>query len=68
MAPSFIAGQIEFGVITQSAMAFTLIVNAFSLIITQVQSLSNFAAVVDRLNSLVGLSSERRRPKGQASK
>ena len=53
VAPSFIAGQIEFGVITQSAMAFTLLVNAFSLIITQVQSLSNFAAVVDRLNSLV---------------
>ena len=53
VAPSFIAGQIEFGVITQAAMAFTLIVNAFSLIITQVQSLSNFAAVVDRLNSLV---------------
>ncbi len=53
VAPFFIAGQIEFGVITQSAIAFTLIVNAFSLIITQVQSISNFAAVVDRLNSLV---------------
>ena len=53
VAPSFIAGQIEFGVITQSAMAFTLIVNAFSLIITQIQSLSNFAAVVVRLNSLI---------------
>jgi putative ATP-binding cassette transporter len=53
VAPSFIAGQIEFGVITQSAMAFTLIVNAFSLIITQVQSVSNFAAVIARLSSLV---------------
>jgi len=53
VAPSFIAGQIEFGVITQSAMAFTLIVNAFSLIVTQIQSLSNFAAVVVRLNSLI---------------
>ena len=53
VAPSFIAGQIEFGVITQSAMAFTLVVNAFSLIITQVQSISNFAAVVVRLNSLI---------------
>jgi putative ATP-binding cassette transporter len=53
VAPSFIAGQIEFGVITQSAMAFTLIVNALSLIVTQVQSLSNFAAVVARLGSLV---------------
>ena len=53
VAPVFIAGEVEFGVITQSAMAFTLIVNALSLIITQVQSISNFAAVVDRLNSLV---------------
>jgi putative ATP-binding cassette transporter len=53
IAPSFIAGQIEFGVITQSAMAFTLIVNALSLIVTQVQSLSNFAAVVARLGSLI---------------
>ena len=61
VAPSFIAGQIEFGVITQSAMAFTLIVNAFSLIITQVQSISNFAAVVDRLNSLIE-ALERTRP------
>jgi vitamin B12/bleomycin/antimicrobial peptide transport system ATP-binding/permease protein len=34
VAPSFIAGQIEFGVITQSAMAFTLIVNALSLIVS----------------------------------
>ncbi len=53
VAPSFIAGQIEFGVITQSAMAFTLIVNAFSLIVSQMQSLSNLAAVVVRLNSLI---------------
>jgi putative ATP-binding cassette transporter len=53
VAPYFIAGQIEFGVITQSAMAFTLIVNALSLIVSQVQSLSNFAAVVARLGSLV---------------
>ena len=53
VAPFFIAGEVEFGVITQSAIAFTLIVNALSLIITQVQSISNFAAVVDRLNSLV---------------
>jgi putative ATP-binding cassette transporter len=53
VAPSFIAGQVEFGVITQSAMAFTLIVNALSLIVSQVQSLSNLAAVVARLGSLV---------------
>ena len=65
VAPSFIAGQIEFGVITQSAMAFTLIVNAFSLIVTQIQSLSNFAAVVVRLNSLIE-ALERKQPAAAA--
>ena len=53
IAPAFIAGQIEFGVITQSAMAFSTLVAAFSLIITQFQSISSFAAVVARLSSLV---------------
>jgi vitamin B12/bleomycin/antimicrobial peptide transport system ATP-binding/permease protein len=53
VAPAFIRGEIEFGVITQSAMAFAYLVGAFSLIITQFQSLSNFAAVVSRLSSLV---------------
>jgi putative ATP-binding cassette transporter len=52
IAPAFIAGKIEFGVITQSAMAFTTLVAAFSLIVTQFQSLSSFAAVVARLSAL----------------
>jgi vitamin B12/bleomycin/antimicrobial peptide transport system ATP-binding/permease protein len=53
IAPAFIDGKIEFGVITQSAMAFSSLVAAFSLIVTQFQSLSNFAAVVARLSSLM---------------
>jgi len=53
IAPAFIKGEIAFGVITQSAMAFSTLVAAFSLIVTQFQSLSNFAAVVARLNSMV---------------
>jgi putative ATP-binding cassette transporter len=53
VAPAFIAGEVEFGVITQSAMAFSMLVGAFSLIITQFQSISNFAAVVARLSYLV---------------
>ncbi len=53
IAPAFIAGQVEFGVITQSAMAFSTLVAAFSLIVTQFQSISNFAAVVSRLSALV---------------
>jgi len=53
VAPAFIDGEIEFGVITQSAMAFTALVAAFSLVVTQFQSLSSFAAVVARLSSLM---------------
>jgi vitamin B12/bleomycin/antimicrobial peptide transport system ATP-binding/permease protein len=53
IAPAFIDGRVEFGVVTQSAMAFSTLVAAFSLIITQFQSISSFAAVVTRLSSLV---------------
>jgi putative ATP-binding cassette transporter len=53
IAPAFIDGRIEFGVVTQSAMAFSTLVAAFSLIVTQFQSISSFAAVVTRLSSLV---------------
>ncbi|QSA97829.1 ABC transporter ATP-binding protein/permease [Methylococcus sp. EFPC2] len=51
VAPLFIAGEVEFGVITQSAMAFTALLGAFSLIVTQFQSISSFAAVLARLSS-----------------
>jgi len=53
IAPAFIAGQVQFGVITQSAMAFSTLVAAISLIVTQFQSISSFAAVVSRLIVLV---------------
>ncbi len=53
IAPAFIERKIEFGVITQSAMAFSTLVAAFSLIVTQFQSLSSYAAVVARLSALV---------------
>ncbi len=52
VAPLFIRGDIEFGVVTQSAMAFTTLVSAFSLIVTQFQSISSFMAVVQRLINL----------------
>jgi vitamin B12/bleomycin/antimicrobial peptide transport system ATP-binding/permease protein len=61
IAPAFMRGEIEFGVITQSAMAFTTLVAAFSLIVTQFQSLSTYAAVVSRLGSLID-SIERKPP------
>lgn len=52
VAPLFFKGQVEFGVVTQSAMAFAHLVGAFSLIITQFQSISSYAAVVSRLDAL----------------
>ena len=53
IAPAFMDGRVEFGVVTQSAMAFSTLVAAFSLIVTQFQSISSFAAVVTRLSSLM---------------
>jgi vitamin B12/bleomycin/antimicrobial peptide transport system ATP-binding/permease protein len=56
IAPLFIDGKVPFGVITQSAIAFTHLLGAFSLIITQFQSISSFTAVLARLTSLIDLS------------
>ncbi|XDD45469.1 ABC transporter ATP-binding protein/permease [Leptospira sp. WS39.C2] len=52
IAPSYMRGEIEFGVITQAGLAFTTLLNAFSLIVTQFQSISSFTAVVKRLQTL----------------
>lgn len=52
VAPLFIKGDVEFGVVTQAGMAFSMVMGAFSLIVTQFQSISNYAAVIQRLISL----------------
>ncbi len=53
VAPLFIMGGVsEFGVITQSTMAFATLLGAFSLIVTQFQSISTFTAVTARLYKL----------------
>jgi vitamin B12/bleomycin/antimicrobial peptide transport system ATP-binding/permease protein len=52
VAPLFIRGEVEFGVITQSAMAFSVLLGALSLVVTQFQSISSFAAVISRIGSL----------------
>jgi putative ATP-binding cassette transporter len=52
VGPLFMRGEVEFGVITQSAMAFSHLVGAFSLIVTQFSSISSYAAVLARLGSL----------------
>lgn len=52
VGPLFIRGDVEFGVVTQSAMAFAQLVGAFSLIITQFASISSYTAIVARLGAL----------------
>ncbi|TAN51707.1 MAG: ABC transporter ATP-binding protein/permease [Methylococcaceae bacterium] len=52
VAPLYLRGEADFGVITQSAMAFATLVSAFSLIVTQFPSLSSYAAVAERLINL----------------
>jgi len=62
VAPLFIRGEVEFGVITQSAMAFSTLVGALSLVVTQFQSISSFAAVISRLGSLADAMEHVREP------
>jgi putative ATP-binding cassette transporter len=49
VAPLFISQGVDFGVIGQSSMAFSTLVAALSLIVTQFQSISAYFAVLTRL-------------------
>jgi putative ATP-binding cassette transporter len=51
LAPAFFAGTLEFGKITQASAAFITLRTALSLIIDQFNSLSSFAAVVERIGA-----------------
>jgi len=53
VVPRFLHGKVEFGVVTQSAMAFSQVMGALSLIVTQFETLSSFAAVAERLQAMV---------------
>ena len=52
VAPMFMAGKVEFGVVTQAAGAFASVLAAVSLIITQFGGLSTYLAGIQRLGSL----------------
>ncbi|KAM1350398.1 hypothetical protein ACFX2F_004356 [Malus domestica] len=49
VAPMYFSGKIGFGVINQSASAFNHILGDFSLIVYEIEAISAFAAVIDRL-------------------
>jgi len=52
VAPLFMRGEVEFGVVTQSAGAFAQVLAGVSLIITQFERLSAYLAGVQRLGGL----------------
>jgi len=52
VAPMYMSGKVEFGVVTQAAGAFAAVLAAMSLIITQFAGLSTYLAGVQRLGSL----------------
>ena len=52
VAPMFMRGEVEFGVVTQSAVVFAQVLAALSMVITQFEGLSQYAAGVARLGNL----------------
>lgn len=60
LAPSYFAGEIQFGQITQASAAFLALRTALSIIVDQFNSLSSFAAVVERLGSYLEAGDVRR--------
>jgi putative ATP-binding cassette transporter len=52
VAPLYFRGEVEFGAVTQAAMAFSQVQGAFSLIVNQFQAVTAYAAVTGRLGAL----------------
>ncbi|PIE59217.1 MAG: ABC transporter ATP-binding protein [Desulfobulbus propionicus] len=51
VAPMYFAGKVEFGQITQASMAFGQVLGAFSIIVQNFDSISAFAAGINRVSS-----------------
>ena len=49
LAPAYFADKIQFGDISQAGFAFSQVLSAFSVIVTQIEPLSSFAASINRL-------------------
>ncbi|HEY3277688.1 MAG TPA: ABC transporter ATP-binding protein/permease [Syntrophorhabdaceae bacterium] len=51
MAPLYFAGDIKFGVVTQASSAFSQVLSALSIIVSQFEQIGAFAAGVTRIES-----------------
>jgi putative ATP-binding cassette transporter len=52
VAPLYFAGQSDFGSISQASVAFGIVLGSLSIVVNQIDGLSQFAAGVDRLGKL----------------
>ncbi len=62
--PLYIRGEIEFGQVMQAQVGFNFVLDAFSLLVKEFQSLTTFAAVVERLRDFY----EATEPQGLSTK
>eukprot|EP00899_Mesostigma_viride_P013075 jgi/Mesvir1/21769/Mv04170-RA.2 len=53
MAPRYFAGEVEFGVIAQTGIAFRTIMGAMAVVISNFQTLSSLVAESERLDKLI---------------
>ena len=65
MASQVLSGEVEVGAAVQAAGAFAAVLTAMSMIVDNFESLSRFAAGVDRLNAFLKVLADR--PMGHAS-
>ena len=49
VAPLYIRGEVEFGMMAQAQIAFLFVMGAFSIIVKEFQRISTFGAVIERL-------------------
>jgi putative ATP-binding cassette transporter len=64
VAPLYFRGDVAFGVVTQAVAAFAFVLGAFSVIVSQFQQLSAFAAAAERLGALVDAVGQAPEPAG----
>jgi vitamin B12/bleomycin/antimicrobial peptide transport system ATP-binding/permease protein len=53
VAPMYVAGTVEFGVVPQAVAAFAFVLGSFSVIVAQFSAISTFAAVVARVGAII---------------
>jgi putative ATP-binding cassette transporter len=51
VAPMYIRGEVEFGMLVQAQVAFLFVMGAFSIIVKEFQRISTIGAVIERLGS-----------------